>query len=204
MPAVHRQPGMSCQAEAKGSKSPVKELEEKVSKVLGRKLKKGDLVWTYQAQRGASLRGLVSCSIPSHGSVQIGTHGQAAADKSEKADLQVRLPASEISDTFPVNVPQNGQNVKVRVLSKERGTVVTMREGSLERPEKENVKVDFSAVENVDRTVKMPAEARSRKTTVLGFTFDDAAVKVTGADGKVTLAQLPRKQFTEGAEKEME
>ena len=25
-----------------------------------------------------------------------------------------------------------------------------------------------------------------------------------GADGKVTLAQLPRKQFTEGAEKEMD
>ena len=38
---------------------------------------------------------------------------------------------------------------------------------------------------------------------VLGFTWQDAAVKVVGADGKVTLAQLPRKQFTEGAEKEM-
>lgn len=39
---------------------------------------------------------------------------------------------------------------------------------------------------------------------VLGFTWQDAAVKVVGADGKVTLAQLPRKQFTEGAEKEMD
>lgn len=41
---------MTVSAEAKGSKSPVKELEEKVAKVLGRKLKKGDLVWKYQAQ----------------------------------------------------------------------------------------------------------------------------------------------------------
>ena len=37
---------------------------------------------------------------------------------------------------------------------------------------------------------------------VLGFSFQDAAVKVT-VDGKVTLAQLPFKQFTEGAEKEI-
>ena len=38
-----------CKAK-QGSKSPVKELEEKLSKALGRKIKKGDMVWTYQAQ----------------------------------------------------------------------------------------------------------------------------------------------------------
>ena len=51
------------------------------------------------------------------------------------------MPASELCDTFPVNVPQNNQKPKVRVLSTERGTTVTMREGSLERPTKENVEV---------------------------------------------------------------
>ena len=38
-----------CKAK-QGSKSPVKELEEKLSKALGRKIKKGDMLWTYQAQ----------------------------------------------------------------------------------------------------------------------------------------------------------
>ena len=43
--------GKRCTCKAKrGSKSPVKELEEKLSKALGRKIKKGDMVWTYQAQ----------------------------------------------------------------------------------------------------------------------------------------------------------
>ena len=64
-----------------------------------------------------------------------------AVDSTTLRRPKVTLPASEVSDTFPVNVPQNGQKVKVRVLSKEKGTVVTMREGSLERPEKENVQV---------------------------------------------------------------
>jgi hypothetical protein len=64
-----------------------------------------------------------------------------AVDSTTLRRPKVTLPASEVSDTFPVNVPQNGQKVKDRVLSKEKGTVVTMREGSLERPEKENVQV---------------------------------------------------------------
>ena len=33
----------------KGPKNPVKELEEKLSKVLGRKPRKSDMVWSYQA-----------------------------------------------------------------------------------------------------------------------------------------------------------
>ena len=73
---------------------------------------------------------------------------------------KVTLPASEVSDTFPVNVPQNGQKVKVRVLSKEKGTVVTMREGSLERPEKENVEVrmGLAATDLVRFSVLLPSQ----------------------------------------------
>lgn len=257
-----RHPAVRLQAEAKqGSKSPVKELEEKLSKALGRKIKKGDMVWTYQASvelpclsdfSSSLVGGRVTfdaanadeCKRKAASAVlealdfeklaeEAGAAGAAAAGAAPKEakkpkkdggvlkDLEigqqlntkvvrktrnglrldwkgkeVTLPASEVSDTFPVNVPQNGQKVKVRVLSKEKGTVVTMREGSLERPEKENVQVDLSALEGLDRATKLEAE-------VLGFTWQDAAVKVVGADGKVTLAQLPRKQFTEGAEKEL-
>ena len=76
------------------------------------------------------------------------------------------MPASELSDTFPKDVPKQEETVKVRVLSKERGTVVTMRQGSLERPAQENVKVDLSAVEAVDRVTKMEAEAGWDRSTV--------------------------------------
>ena len=85
---------------------------------------------------------------------------QPTVDSTTLRCRKVTLPASEVSDTFPVKVPQNGQKVKVRVLSKEKGTVVTMREGSLERPEKEDVKVrmGLAAIEFVRLSVLLQTQ----------------------------------------------
>lgn len=71
---------------------------------------------------------------------------------------QVTLPASELREGFPLEVPGRGAMLKVRVLATERTTLVTMRKGSLERPEKVKVKLNVSALDGYDG--KFEAEAR--------------------------------------------
>ena len=111
------------------------------------------------------------------------------------AGKEVTLPASELREGFPTEVPGRGALLKVRVLATERGTLVTMRKGSLERPEKEKVKVNVSCLDGHEGTFE---------AEVVDFNWREALMKVSSPDGSQTLAHLPKQDFAEGMEKVLE
>ena len=107
------------------------------------------------------------------------------------------MPANEISDGFPDKVPRRGSTVKVRVLQTGNTTKVTRRKGSLERNYGE-LKVDLDVLKDLPDSDKVEAE-------VIGFDFYRAYLKIVSPSdpSKSTIADLPRFNFIEGAEKDV-
>ena len=116
----------------------------------------------------------------------------------EMAACQAFLLASELCDGFPEDVPKLGSTFQVRVLQNKKLLQVTRREGSLERQSYSDLKFDASVLQDLDPSSKVEAE-------VIGFDFTNAFLKIVSPSdpSKMTLANLPRKDFAEGAEKEI-
>ncbi|CAE7246176.1 unnamed protein product [Symbiodinium sp. CCMP2456] len=107
------------------------------------------------------------------------------------------LPASEICDGFPEDVPAKNSTIKVRVLQTNNTFKVSCRDSG-DRTNYEGLKVDRSIMDKLAISEKVDAE-------VIGFDFQNAYLRVVSPSdpSKVTIADLARKDFAEGAEKEL-
>ena len=110
------------------------------------------------------------------------------------------MPAAELGDSFPDDMPENGTTFTVRVLETDNDRVkVTRREGSLERPSIDGLKMKASLLKDWDNvSSKVDAE-------VIGYDFTKAYLRVASPSNssKVTIADLMRDDFAEGAEKDI-
>jgi len=111
--------------------------------------------------------------------------------------IKAVLPVSEIGDGFPEDVPAKNSTMKVRVLQTNNTLKVTCRDIG-DRPSYEGLKVDRSVMDKLAIDEKVDAE-------VIGFDFQKAYLRVVNPSdpSKATIADLARKDFAEGAEKEL-
>ncbi|CAJ1423243.1 unnamed protein product [Effrenium voratum] len=135
---------------------------------------------------------------PEEGSFEIGQEVEGKVVKQTRQNLRVDLggleaviPAAEICDGFPSEVPALNSSVKARVLSSSP-LRLTLREGSLERLEKPSLKVNIALMEGVDSTEKLDAE-------VVDFSMSEATLRLPRGDSE-TLAFLPSNDFADGLE----
>ncbi|CAE7545969.1 Ipo5 [Symbiodinium sp. CCMP2592] len=111
--------------------------------------------------------------------------------------IKAVLPVSEICDGFPADVPAKNSTMKVRVLQTNNTLKITCRDIG-DRPSYEGLKVDRSITDKLAISEKVDAE-------VIGFDFQKAYLRVVSPSdpSKATIADLARKDFAEGAEKEL-
>mmetsp|Transcript_26351 Transcript_26351/g.61126 ORF Transcript_26351/g.61126 Transcript_26351/m.61126 type:complete len:571 (-) Transcript_26351:227-1939(-) len=159
--------------------------KEKIPKKASKQAKKGKnaTVDAGPFEIGQSVTGTVTQRISK--GLYVDIHGR-----------QAFLPAAEICEGFPDEVPPINSTVTARIMTTGKIPKVSQREGSLERPVVlDSLKADPSVFNSLDVSTKVDAE-------VIGIIFDRVFLKITSPTdpSKATIADLEREDIEQGFE----